>query len=178
MWRPGELARPITWRRRLDGVARRRRRTSVLVAAGRHLVVSCFWCCWALVLDALRWTRCGVGDAGAAFRGRGAIDFSHPAHSGMQSPLPPCICLASLANVLQVGPIPSRSACCGVQGSLTENTRTFSKFRRTQNARHARASPQTALYTHTRVQGCHFYKISWLQGCAGATTNCTLPSTA
>ena len=39
------------------------------------------------VLDASRWTRCDVCDAGAALRGRGAIDFS-PAHSGKQSPSP------------------------------------------------------------------------------------------
>ena len=55
------------------------------------------------VLDASRWTRCDVCDAGAALRGRGAIDFSHCAQR--QSTLPASV--ASLAASKLIYPEPS-----------------------------------------------------------------------
>ena len=166
LWRPGELARPITWRRRLDGVARRRRGTSILVAAGRHLVVWCFWCCCALVFEALRWTRCGVCDVGAALRGRGAIDFS-PAHSGTsRAPsLPAHAWPVWPATWIRSGPVVMLRSV-GKLGASAGNTRTLSKIcRKTPATRAHRCQPH-----NSRTHACKaviFTRSLWLQLAAG-----------
>ena len=110
-------------------------------------------------LDALRWTRCGVCDVGAAFRGRAAIDFS-PAHSGKAEPLPASAWPTLARNVLKVDPsralrrAAERREAWGFSRKYPHVERILP-----QNARHARAHaaycPIHRRHTCTAVNSYH-----------------------